>query len=128
MGLTLPNLLNILIGLTAIFLLITWFLPAYRRRTQKRPARHEIQRAYAAFENALFGATGTRRQLSQTPNEYLSSIRTHLNGLGEEAERLNAKLVSGLYSERIPTEEEIAQLRNSIKQFASHCRSGGSRK
>jgi len=126
-NLMLPNLLNILIGLTTIFLLVTWFLPSYRRRMVNKPARYEIERAYVAFQKALFRATGTRRRANQTPDEYLASVKPQLNGMGERAEKLNARLVAGLYSQHTPTEEELGQIRTEVKEFASQSRAGGAR-
>lgn len=96
-----------------------WFAVrlARRRVAPEQVLRVRLERLYVEFASVLAKRTGQRRQLSQTPDEYLAAAVDHLNGEGEAAKDLNDRFVRAMYSPVAPDDAVLKEIEDDLKTW-----------
>jgi hypothetical protein len=113
----LAGFLNVAIAAGAVALGGVWLSGRLRKRKGRDTVRTDIEREYASFAKALQRASGRKRKLSETPDEYLEAVKPFLNGAGAAAERVNRTLVRALYGSDVISEEAAAAIKAEVKAF-----------
>lgn len=110
------SLLNALIGVLVIA--AVWGgISLVRQKRSSQPGRSELERIYIAFARTLHRYTGRRRQLHESPREYLESVAPSLNGAFDPARHLTEEVERGLFSPAPITPELLAKLRQELGAF-----------
>jgi hypothetical protein len=109
--------LNTLIELAVVAILGGWLFVTYRRRSVKKTVRSEVEREYQTFSKALSRLSNRRRKPTETPNEYLDSVRFALNGSTQSAELLTRKFNFVLFGQESISEDTLKELRSEVKDF-----------
>ncbi|HEY0866810.1 MAG TPA: transglutaminase domain-containing protein, partial [Fimbriimonas sp.] len=81
--------------------------------------RKQLERLFVQFVSMLERKTRIRRQLSDTPSEYLAGVLPSLNGSAETATEINHRFEHFLFSADAPGEEDLAKLKEDLRNFKS---------
>jgi len=93
---------------------------AYRFYLQSRPAnpqKAQLDSAFVTYSRLLERASGRRRQISQTPDEFLEASRGALNGTYQSAKDLNRKFVRAMYSPEGVDDATVAEIRADLRNL-----------
>lgn len=89
----------------------------FKSRRRFASIRTEVERVYVSFCVALERVAGRRRNVGQTADEFLESIRPSLNGTYRAAKDLNARFVTAMYSAEGIDPDALLRLREDVKAF-----------
>jgi transglutaminase-like putative cysteine protease len=106
--------IDVLIGLAVLTGIVVGGRAIYLSRRARTP-RTILDRAFVRFSHILERASGSRRVLGATPDEYLASIRPLLGDSYPAAAALNAKFVALLFSPRPTTPADVTQILAEMK-------------
>jgi hypothetical protein len=89
------------------------------KKIKVRPARQrraELEKLYIDLIKTLESKTGKPRRPSQTPFEYMETVRSYLNGSYEPVRNATDAFVGTFYSSKDPDPEMIARVRALVQE------------
>jgi hypothetical protein len=110
--------LDILIVATIVAMILS-SIAFVRNRRRFSNLRTEVERVYVSYSRALERTSGRRRNVGQTADEFLESVRPSLNGSYDSAKGLNERFVRAMYSAESVAPESVATLRADVKAFCT---------
>ncbi len=87
------------------------------RPNEKNIRQAELEKHYLAYSRALERASRKRRLVSQTPDEYLNSVKTLVPWLVNSATELNLRFMNAFYGSGAIDEASLAKLKADVNLF-----------
>jgi len=96
-----------------------WFIIRYIRRPPATldPMRYETALAFKDFYRVMDRLTGRPKRPSQTPTEYLETVKSILGDRAADAEEISRKLSLGMYGPTPLDSAEVQSLRRAIQDL-----------
>lgn len=89
-----------------------------KKPIEKNIRRAELDKSYLRFTKALEKASGKRRLVSQTPDEFLNAVIAHNLGLEATARVINQKFVALFYAPGELNSLSTSSIESEVKAFA----------
>lgn len=106
---TLDGTMVVLLGLAVIF-----GLRAAAANRKVRTPRTDLDKAFITYSRMLEKATGIRRDMSRTPDEFLAEASPKLGSARQTAEAINNRFVHAMYAPGDPSDELVESIRKDL--------------
>ena len=108
----------VIVGLAIIGGPILFSTLVRRRKAKADPVRSELGKLYGRFVRTLEKRSGKPKRPSQTPFEYLETLRDLLPMGYDQAEMLNQRFAEALYAPPATAEKALGDLRSAVAAFS----------
>jgi hypothetical protein len=112
-----------LIVLGGLLVLVGAVFAARKTRSPEAVRRVELDRAFLSFVRVLQKHSGRRRNISQTPREFVRLVAPTLNGSRESAEELAREFDRAYFGRDDVGDDEVALLKSKVQDFGKAVKS-----
>lgn len=105
-------------GGAVLLALAGFFVLRAIRRIQPNSTQRDFEALYVQFTDRIRRATGSARQPSETPEEYIQRSRERLGESANKASAIHAIFMSGMYGPNPPSRADVAAVQAQIREFA----------